>query len=145
MKPVISKTWGWIILIILVILDAVLDVVFAGSSGVKSGIWRPISNFIGIKNPVYLIPLVLLLLYLLVWVGAWLARKIDKVKIKSEELILTTFVIVYGVFDLWLILVYLFRFNLLPNHYYLIPILIFAGIGYELWAEKKLNSNEKID
>ena len=135
-KRVLSKKTGWIILILLVILDAVLDVVFAQGKGLETGIWKPISNFLGISNPLMMVPLVIILFYLAVKGGAWLARKIDKISNKTEELVLTALVIVYGVFDLWLILVYFFNFTLFKNHFYLIPILAIIGISYELWAEK---------
>ena len=137
-KPVLSKIWGWIILIALVLLDAILDIIFAKGSGVQSGIWKPITNLLGINNPILLTPIVFVLFYFVVKGGAWLAKKIDKVTIKAEELVLTTLVIIYGIFDIWLISFYLFDFRLFKSHYYLIPILILVGIIYEWWAEKKL-------
>ena len=85
-----------------------------------------------------MVPFVLIIFYLLVWGGARLAKKIDKIRIGAEELILTTLVIVYGLFDIWLILFYMLDFRLFKNHYYLIPVLILAGIIYEMWTEKKL-------
>lgn len=137
-KVVLSKTYGWIILIALVLLDAFLDVIFAHGSGLESPVWKPIAKLIGVSNPLFLTPLVLILFYFVVKVGAWLTRKTDKIKIKSEELVLTTLVIVYGIFVLWLISVYLFNFGLLRSHLYLIPILIIIGIAYSWWAENKL-------
>ena len=139
-RRVLSKTSGWIILVALVLLDAILDIIFAKGSGVQSGIWKPISNLLGINNPLFLTPIVLVLFYLLVKGGAWLTKKTDKIDFYAEELVLTTLVIVYCVFDLWLILVYLFNFALIKNHYYLIPILIVIGIAYSWWAEKKLKN-----
>ena len=137
-KPVLSKTWGWIILIALVLLDALLDIIFAEGKGLESPIWKPIASLLGVTNPLFLTPLVLIIFYFGVKGSAWLTRKVDNVSIKSEELVLTTLVIVYGVFDLWLISVYFFNFTLFKNHYYLIPILIIIGIAYSWWAEKKL-------
>jgi|SRR3989344_2972618 len=140
-KVVLSKLRGWIILIILVLLDAVLDVVFAEGRGLEAGIWKPIADLINISNPIFMTPLVLIIFYLVVKFGALLAKKIDKVKFKTEELVLTTLVIVYGVFDLWLISVYFFDFKLFKSHYYLIPILIIVGIAYSWWAEKELKKH----
>ena len=137
-KPVLSKTWGWIILIILVLLDASLDVIFTEGKGLENNILLPIANLLGVNNPLFLTPLVLVLFYFVVKIGAWLIRKTDKIEIKTEELTLTTLVIVYGIFDLWLISVYFFNFTLFRSHYYLIPILIAIGIAYSWWAEKKL-------
>ena len=139
-REVLSKTYGWIILVALILLDAILDIIFAKGSGVQSGIWKPISNLFGINNPLFLTPIVLVLFYLLVKGGAWLTKKTDKIGFYAEELVLTTLVIVYGVFDLWLISVYLLNFKLIKNHYYLIPILIVIGIAYSWWAEKKLKN-----
>lgn len=137
-KPVLSKTWGWIILAGLVILDALLDLIFAKGKGLENPVWKPIAGFLGINNPLFLTPLVLIIFYLVVKGGAWLIRKTDKIEMKTEELVLTTLVIVYGIFVLWLIPVYLFNFALFRNQYYLIPILTIIGIAYSWWAENKL-------
>ncbi len=137
-KVVLSKIWGWVILIILVILDALLDVIFAKGRGLENNILKPIADLFGISNPLFMIPFVLVIFYFGVKLGAWLAKKIDKVYIKSEELVLTTLVVVYGIFVLWLISVYFFNFALFRNHFYLIPILIIIGVAYSWWAEKKL-------
>ena len=139
-RVVFSKRVGWIILIFLVVLDASLDVIFAHGSGLESAIWKPISDFLGVSNPLFLTPLVLILFYFVVKGGSWLMKKEDKIQANAEELVLTTLVIIYSVFDLWLISVYLFDFNLFPNHFYLIPILIIIGIIYNWWAEKKLKN-----
>jgi len=137
-KVVLSKLWAWIILIGLVILDASLDIIFAEGKGLESPVWKPIANFLEVNNPLFLTPLVILIFYFGVKGGAWLSKKIDKIPIQAEELVLTTLVIVYGVFDLWLISVYFFNFTLFKNHLYLIPILIIVGIAYSWWAENKL-------
>ena len=137
-KVVLSKKAGWIILAILVILDAFLDLIFTGGAGLQSPVWKSISNFLKINNPIFLTPLVLIIFYFGIKGSVWLARKVDKVSIKSEELVLTALVLVYGLFDLWLILVYFFNFSLFKSHYYLIPILIVIALIYSLWAEKKL-------
>ena len=140
-KAVLSRKTGWIILAILVILDASLDLIFTGGAGLQSLVWKPISNFLKINNPLFLTPFVLIIFYFGIKGGAWLARKVDKVSIKSEELVLTALVLVYGLFDLWLILVYFFNFSLFKSHYYLIPILIVIVLIYSLWAEKKLKES----
>ncbi|MBS3091510.1 hypothetical protein J4217_03635 [Candidatus Pacearchaeota archaeon] len=137
-KVVLSKTYGWIILIGLVILDASLDIIFAEGKGLESPVWKPIANFLGVNNPLFLTPLIMIIFYFGVKGGAWLSKKVDKIPTQAEELVLTTLVIVYGVFVLWLISVYLFNFTLIKNHLYLIPILIIIGIAYSWWAEKKL-------
>ncbi len=143
MQPVLSKTLGWIILILLVILDELLDVIFAEGSGLESNILRPIANLLGISNPLFMTPLVIIIFYFGVKSGAWLSKKVDKIPTQTEELVLTTLIIVYAVFDLWLIFVYFFNFTLFKNHFYLIPILIIIGIAYSWWAEKKLKNSYK--
>ena len=143
MKAFLSKKVGWIILICLVVLDAFLDVVFAHGSGLQSPIWKPVADLLRINNPIFLTPLVLILFYFFVKAGAWLVRREGKIRVKTEELVLTTLVIVYTIFDLWLILVYLFDFRLFKNHFYLIPILIVVGIIYNQWAETKLRRMKK--
>lgn len=142
-KVVLSKTWAWSILTCLVFLDAFLDLIFVEGSGLQSPIWKPISNFLGIKNLLLMVPFVLVIFYFGVKIGVWLARKVDKIQVKAEELVLTTLVVVYGLFDLWLILVYFFDFNLFKSHYYLIPVLILVGVVYSWWAEKKLKEGIK--
>ena len=138
-KVVLLKTYGWIILTALVFLDAILDVIFVKGKGIESNILKPVANLLGISNPIFLAPAVLVIFYFAVKGGAWLTIKADKTPTaKAEELILTTIVIVYGVFDLWLISVYFFKFTLFKSHFYLIPILIIIGILYASWAEKKL-------
>ena len=119
-RVVLSKTLGWIILIGLVILDALLDVIFAKGKGLESPIWKPIANLLGVTNPLFLTPIVLVILYFVVKGGAWLTKKADKINFYAEELVLTALILVYGVFDLWLISVYLLDFTLIPNHLYLI-------------------------
>jgi hypothetical protein len=133
---------GWIILTALVLLDAILDVIFAHGSGLESPIWKPIANLFRISNPLFITPFVLLIFYFEVKFGTWLTKKIDAVYIKTEELILTALVIVYSIFDLWLISLYFFEFKLIKNHIYLIPVLIIIGVSYSWWAENKLKNKK---
>ena len=100
---VLSKTYGWIILMGLVLLDALLDVIFAHGSGLESPIWKPITKLLGITNPLFLTPIILVILYLGVKGGAWLSKKVDKIPTQAEELVLTTLVIVYGVFESYMV------------------------------------------
>ena len=136
-KVVLSKKVGWIILTILVFLDAFLDV-RRGAEG--NPLWKPILNYVGIQYTPIFVPFVLLLFYFVVKGGAWLTRKVDKISTKSEELVLTALVLAYFVFDLWVISVDFFGFKLIKNHYYLTPILIIVVLIYSLWAEKKLKN-----
>ena len=140
-KVVLSKLWAWIILVILAILDSSLDMIFANSSGLQSSFWKPIANFLGIQHAILGVPILLIIFFVTVKIGAFLEKKIEKVQY-AEELVLTTLVILYGLFDLWSISVYFFNFTLVKNHLYLIPILIIVGVAYSWWAEKKLKKVE---
>lgn len=134
-KVVLSKKIGWIILAVLVFLDAFLDV-NRGAEG--NPVWQPIVNVIGITYVPFLVPFVLLLFYFVVKGGAWLTRKVDKIQTNSEELVLTSLVLAYFVFVVWVISVDFFNFRLIKNHYYLTPILVVIVLIYSIWAEHKL-------
>ena len=97
---VLSKKAGWIILTVLLFIDAFLNVI-RGAEG--NPVWKPILNYVGIQYTPIFVPFVLLIFYFAVKGGAWLSRKVDKIPIKSEELVLTTLVLAYFVFDLWVI------------------------------------------
>lgn len=142
-RAVLPKTWAWAILTSLVLFDALLDLIFAEGRGIESNILKPIANLFGISNPLFLTPFVLLIFFAGAKVLAFLTEKIDKTP-KAEELILTTIVLVYGVFDLWLILFYVFDFRLFRNHFYLIPFLILIGAAYNWWAEKRLRGSHNL-
>ena len=140
-KVVLSKLWAWIFLVLLALLDSFLDMFFAGNSGLKSFFWQPIADFTGIKYAPLMVPFLLIIFFILVKFGAFLEKKIEKID-KSEELILTTLVVAYGVFNLWLILVYLFGFSLFRNPVHLIPVLIVTATAYAWWAENKLKKDK---
>ena len=133
-EPVLSKKIGWIVLAILVFLDAFLDVI----RGVEGNpLWTPIVNIVGIKYVPLLVPFALLLFYLVVKALGWLVEKMDKTP-RSEELVLTSLVIVYAVFDIWIISVDFLGFRLISNFRYMIIPLTIIGLGYALLAQKKL-------
>jgi len=136
MKPVLSKSTGWILLTALVFIDALLDVVISG--GVGSPFWKPIADIFGIKMVPLLAPAVLVLFYFAVKTLGWLVQKTDKTP-RSEELILTTLVVIYGVFDVWLI-AQILGFNLITNYRLMIIPLTIICLVYGLWAQKKLKT-----
>src|SRR3989344_6370566 len=59
-KVVLSKTYGWIILIGIIILDAFLDIIFAEGKGLESNILKPIADLFGISNPLFLTPIIII-------------------------------------------------------------------------------------
>jgi len=63
---------------------------------------------------------------------------IDKINYKSEELVLTAFVLAYFIFYLWIISVDFFGYRLIRNSYYLTPVLVDIVLIYIVWAERKL-------
>lgn len=138
MKPVLSKSVGWALLTSFVFIDAGLDMI-RGAEG--SPLWNPIANAIGIKMVSLLAPIVLIIFYFAVKIFGWLVQKIDKTP-RSEELILTTLVVVYGVFDIWLIAVDFLGFSLITNYRVMVIPLTVAGMLYALWAQKKLKVME---
>lgn len=133
-SPVLSKRVGWSLLAGLVLIDAFLDVI----RGVEGNpLWIPIVNMIGINNVPFLAPFVLALFYVAVKALGWIVEKTDKTP-KSEELVLTSLVIAYGLFDVWAVSVDFFGFRLIPNFRYMIIPMTIAALGYALWAQKKL-------
>lgn len=139
MKPVLSKKVGWILLVALVALDAFLDFI-TGARG--SAFWNPVARFLGIELVPLLAPLVLVIFYLVVKILGGIVAKADKTP-RSEELILTTLVVVYGIFDVWLIAVDFLNFTLIENYRLMVIPLTVAGLLYALWAQKKLKSVKK--
>jgi len=142
-RAVLPKLWAWIFLVLLALLDSFLDMFFAANSGLKSFFWQPIAEFTGIKYAPLIVPFLLIIFFILVKFGAFLEKKIEKVN-KAEELILTTLVVTYGLFNIWLISVYLFKFSLFRNPLYLIPVLIVVAMAYAWWAERILKK-EKVN
>ncbi|MFH1641835.1 MAG: hypothetical protein ABIC04_02965 [Nanoarchaeota archaeon] len=136
-KVVLSKLWAWIILVLLAFLDSFLDMFLADNSGLQSFFWNPIANLFGMRYAPLMVPFLLLIFFVVAKFGAFLEKKIDKMP-HAEELVLTTLVVAYGIFNLWLILVYFFKFSLFRSHIQLIPVIIMAATIYAWWAEKNL-------
>ena len=137
----LSKLWAWIILVLLALVDSFLDMFFADNTGLKSFFWNPVANFTGMKYAPLAVPVLLLIFFIAVKIGTLLEEKIEKVH-HAEELVLTTLVIAYGAFNLWLISFYFFGFSLLNNRLHLIIILIIIATAYAWWAEKRLKKDD---
>ena len=134
MKAFLSRKTAWVLIIILVYIDAILDIV-RGKEG--NPLWTPFVQNFGIYIVLLLAIPVLILFYILIKILTKIILKIDKTP-PIEEILLTTLVIIYGVFDLWLISVDFLNFSLIKNFRYTIPFLIIAGLIYALWAEQKV-------
>lgn len=137
-NPVLSKKVGWILITILVLIDALLDVV-RGREG--NPLWKPLVELIGINNVPVLVPFILLLFYLVVKGAGWLVEKADKTN-NSEELVLTALVIIYAAYDVWVVSVDFLGFRLITNFRYITMPLIIIALGYALWAQKKLGKKK---
>ncbi|HLC54674.1 MAG TPA: hypothetical protein VJK07_03560 [Candidatus Nanoarchaeia archaeon] len=133
-KPVLSKTAGWLVLAVLVLIDSLLTKI-RGEEG--NPLWKPIVEVIGTDNVFILVIPVLLILFIGVKAISLLVKKIDKTPM-AEELILTTMVIIFAFYDLWVISVDFFSFRMITDFRKLIIPLIAIGLIYSLWAESKL-------
>lgn len=106
-------------------------------------LWKPIVDIVGIEKVPFLVPFILILFYFVVKAVGWIIHKTDKTP-KSEELVLTALVLIYGIFVVWTIAVDFLNFTLITNfHIMIIPLTIIA-LGYSLWAQKKLKIEAKI-
>jgi hypothetical protein len=139
-RAFLSKRTGWILIVILVYIDAVLDLIMG--RGQANPLWIPVVERFGSYVVLVLAPLVVLLFYIAVKIFARLVVKIDKTPF-AEEILITTFVVVYGLFDLWLISVDFFGFRLIRDYRYTIPFLAAAGLVYSLWAERQVKRKAK--
>lgn len=131
----LSKKAAWILIAILVYIDAILDLIIGKGQG--NPLWVPVIARFGSYSVLFLAPLVIILIYFCVKIIAPIVAKIDKTPF-AEEILLTTFAVVYGLFDLWLISVDFLGFRMIRNFRYTIPFLIIAGLIYSSWAERKV-------
>ena len=130
----LSKKTGWVIFTLLLFVDAFLDVI-RGTEG--NPLWKPLAARIGINFIPFLVPLILPFFYLVVKILGWLIYKTDKLP-QAEELVLTTLVVVYLAYDLWVIAADFLGFRLLRDFRQTIPFLLAAGFAYALLAERQL-------
>lgn len=131
-KPFLPKKLAWIFIIILVYIDAVLDIIMGKGPG--NPLWTGFAERFGAYVVLILAIPLLFVFYALVKILAKIVVKIDKTP-DSEEILATALVVVYAIFDLWLILADFFNFTLIQNFRYTIPFLIIGGLIYALWAE----------
>lgn len=134
MNVVFSKKVGWAILAALLFIDAFLTVIRDVEG---NPLWQPAVEIIGINAVPLLVPPVLVLFYFVIKGAGWLVKKVDKTP-QAEDLLLTSLVLVFFVYDLWVISVDFLGFRLIKSHIHLIPILVAVILAYSLWAERKL-------
>ncbi len=128
----LPKKAGWILVVVLVYIDAILDII-RGKEG--NPLWAPFVEKFGIYIVLLLAPFVILLFYFALKIVAKIVAKVDKTP-HAEEILVTALVVVYALFDLWLISVDFFGFGLIKNFRHTIPFLIAGGLIYALWAER---------
>ena len=133
-KVTLSKKTSWVIFTLLLFIDAFLDVI-RGTEG--NPLWQPLVERIGINFVPFLVPLILPFFYLLVKMLGWLIYKTDKLP-QAEELVLTTLVVVYFTYDLWVVAADFLGFRLIRDFRQIIPFLLAAGFGYAFLAERQL-------
>ena len=133
----LSKKAGWILVAILVYIDALLDVI-RGREG--NPLWIPFVERFGIYVVLFLAPFIVLLFYFAIKILAKIAAATDKTPF-TEEILLTSLVIIYALFDLWLVSADFFSFSLIRGFRHTIPYLTAAGLIYALWAEWKVKRN----
>ncbi|MBI5060686.1 MAG: hypothetical protein HZB67_00050 [Candidatus Aenigmarchaeota archaeon] len=133
-KVFLSKRSGLIALALLLLLDTVFDIL-RGTQG--NQLWKPIENAFGIWVFPLLVPVALVLFYLAIKAMGWLVYRIDKTP-HAEEILLTVFVIIFVVHDLWVFSSDYLGFRLIKSFYHMIPIYIIIGLSYALWAEHAL-------
>ena len=134
-KPFLSKKLAWSFIIILVYIDAILDIIIG--KGMGNPLWVVFVERFGTYSVLILAIPVLALFYFFIKILAKIVVKVDKLPY-AEEILLTALVVVYSLFDIWLVSVNFFGFRLIQNFRYTIPFLIVGGLAYALWAEYKV-------
>ena len=133
-RVVLSKTAGFIILGLLLLIDTIFDVL-RGTQG--NPLFNPIENTFGINAFPLLVPFALVFFYGVIKIVAWIVLKIEKVP-NMEEILLTTLVIIFFVHDMWVFSVDYLNFSLIRDYHKMIPIYIIIGLAYSTWAERSL-------
>ena len=137
-KPFLSKKLSWIFIILLVYIDAVLDII--AGKGMGNPMWIPFVEKFGSYIVLILAIPVLALFYFFIRILTKIVVRIDKLPY-AEEILTTTLVVVYLLFDIWLVSTGFLGFSLIRNFRYTIPFLIIGGLIYALWAEHKVKNN----
>lgn len=132
MKIAFSKKVGWILVTLLVFWDALLTYI-GGSEG--NPLWKPIVQTYGINALWVLVPVALGIFYLATKIFGWLIKLIDKIA-EGEEIVLTSLVLVFATYDLY-ITFFLRSFGWLGDrsHYRIILLLIVPVVPYIIYTE----------
>jgi len=130
----LPKKIAWPIIIFALFWDVFLTV-RAGGEG--NPLWRPLTLKYGLNILWLLFPFAILLFYLLSKVFGFLIEKLDKYP-QGEEIVLTSLVLVYGTYVLYLNF-FVSRFAYLGSrsHYRIILLLIIPAVLYQIFLEIK--------
>lgn len=133
-RGVLTRRAALIALAALLLIDTLFDIL-RGTQG--NPIFKPIENAFGIGVFPLLVPFAVLFFYLVAKALAWVVVKTDKTP-SAEELLLTTFVVIFVVHDLWVFSLGYLGFSFIRDYRQMIPVYIVAGLAYALWAERRL-------
>ncbi|MBI2579685.1 MAG: hypothetical protein HYW27_02170 [Candidatus Aenigmarchaeota archaeon] len=137
-RNALPKFVAWPVLIFLVFWDA-----FITYRGGREGnpLWQPAVEALGINALWLLAVLVLALFYAATKiVGMYTKRTYSD----GEDLVLTTFVIAFATYDLYItFLLPYYGFLGSRSHYYVIPVLIVPVLIYNLWFEYRKRREKK--
>jgi len=130
----LPKKIAWPIIIFALFWDVFLTV-RAGGEG--NPLWRPLTLRYGLNILWLLLPFGVLLFYLLSKIFGFLIEKLDKYP-QGEEIVLTSLVLVYGTYVLY-ITFFASRFAYLGSrsHYRIILLLIIPAVLYQIFLEIK--------
>jgi len=130
----LPKKIAWPIIIFALFWDGFLTV-RAGGEG--NPLWRPLTLKYGLSIIWLFLPFAVLLFYLLSKIFGFLIEKLDKYP-QGEEIVLTSLVLVYGTYVLYLNF-FVSRFGYLGSrsHYRIILLLIIPAVLYQIFLEIK--------
>lgn len=130
----LPKSVGWPILILLVFYDA-----FITYRGGQEGnpLWKPLVEIFGLNTLWVLAIFVLLLFYFLTKIlGRYMERQEHYPQ--GEEIVLTSLVIAFGTYDLYItFLLPHFGFLGFRSHYAVIPVLAVPVLIYNVWLARQ--------
>ncbi len=128
----LSKRIGWPVLISLVFWDAFVTFI-RGREG--NPLWKPIVETLGLNSLWFLAAAVIVLFYFVTKAVGWYVKNYERFP-HGEEVVLTSLVIAFATYDLYItFLLPYYGFLGSQSHYYVIPVLIIPVLVYNLWLE----------
>lgn len=126
----LPKRIGWPLLVFLVFWDAFIT--YRGGRE-SNPLWQPLVEAFGINTLWLLAVVALAIFYAAVKAFGWYAKRTYP---EGEELVLTTLVVAFATYDLYItFLLSYYGFLGSRSHYYIIPVLIVPVLAYNVWFE----------